>query len=34
MIIVDTEIAKRVEENRPIRLAMVGAGYKIGRAHV
>lgn len=27
MIIVDTEIAKRVEENRPIRLAMVGAGY-------
>jgi len=27
MIIVDTEIAKRVQENRPIRLAMVGAGY-------
>ena len=27
MIIVDTEIAKRVQEDRPIRLAMVGAGY-------
>jgi len=27
MIIVDTEIAKRIEEDRPIRVAMVGAGY-------
>lgn len=27
MIIVDTEIAKRVAENRPIKVAMIGAGY-------
>jgi len=27
MIIVDKEIARRVQEDRPIRLAMVGAGY-------
>ncbi len=27
MIIVDTAIAKRIEENRPIRVAMIGAGY-------
>ena len=27
MIIVDTAIAKRLEEDRPIRVAMVGAGY-------
>lgn len=27
MIIVDTAIAKRLEENKPIRVAMVGAGY-------
>jgi predicted homoserine dehydrogenase-like protein len=27
MIIVDTEIAKRVAEDRPIQVAMIGAGY-------
>lgn len=27
MIIVDTAIAKRLQEDRPIRLAIVGAGY-------
>jgi predicted homoserine dehydrogenase-like protein len=27
MIIVDTAIQKRIEENRPIRVAMIGAGY-------
>ncbi len=27
MIIVDTEIAKRIADNRPIRVAMFGAGY-------
>src|SRR5210317_1984230 len=27
MIIVDTAIAKRVAEDRPIRVAMIGAGY-------
>jgi len=27
MIIVDTALAKRAEENRPIRVAMVGAGF-------
>lgn len=27
MIIVDTAIAKRIQENRPIQVAMIGAGY-------
>ena len=27
MIIVDTEIAKRIAEDRPIRVGMIGAGY-------
>ncbi len=27
MIIVDTEIAKRIAEDRPIKVAMIGAGY-------
>ncbi len=28
MIIVDTALAKRVEENRPIKLAIIGAGFQ------
>ena len=27
MILIDTELAKRVEQNNPVRVAIVGAGY-------